>query len=42
MKLVVTHAFGPYAVGDEITDPEIIQSVLETNGPQVVKTASPD
>lgn len=42
MKLVVTHAFGPYAVGDEITDPDAIKAALESNAPQVVKTASAD
>ena len=40
MKLTVTRAFGLYAVGDEITDPQEVQAVLASdNAANVVKTA---
>lgn len=40
MKLVVTHAFGQYQVGQEITDAKEIEAVLESNPGSVVKVAS--
>lgn len=40
MKLVVTHAFGPYAIGDSITDADEIAAVLDERSGSVVKTAS--
>jgi hypothetical protein len=40
MKLTVTRAFGTYAVGDEITDPQEVQAVLASdNAENVVKTS---
>ena len=39
MKLIVTHAFGRYQVGDEITSPDDMKDALLNNAPQVVKTA---
>ncbi|NMM21841.1 MAG: hypothetical protein HHJ15_18130 [Rhodoferax sp.] len=39
MKLTVTRAFGAYAVGDEITDPQEVRAVLSSdNAANVVKT----
>lgn len=40
MKLVVTHAFGPYAIGDSITDTDEIAAVLGDRPASVVKAAS--
>jgi hypothetical protein len=40
MKLVVTHAFGPYAIGDSITDTDEIALVLGEHPNCVVKAAS--
>lgn len=40
MKLVVTHAFGPYAIGDSITDTDEIAAVLGERPNSVVKAAS--
>ena len=37
MKLVVTSAFGKYQPGDEITDSEEIEAVLETHAASVVQ-----
>lgn len=40
MKLTVTRAFGAYAVGDEITEPDEVAAVLASdNSANVVKTA---
>lgn len=37
--LVVTQPFGDYAVGDEITAPEAVEAVLESNPGSVVRRA---
>lgn len=38
MKLVVTHEFGPYKKGDEITDADTIAKILaDENANKVVK-----
>ncbi len=40
MKLVVTHAFGPYQVGDEIIDTDEIALADGEHPGRVVKVAS--
>lgn len=42
MKLVVTHAFGEYAVGDPITDPDAMKGALRDHPEKVVKVATAD
>lgn len=43
MKLVVTHAFASYSIGDEITDAETIKTILDGDQAQfVVKVAAPE
>jgi hypothetical protein len=43
MKLVVTHAFGDYQVGNEITDSKEIQAILASEQTHfVVKVAVPE
>lgn len=43
MKLVVTNAFAQYSVGEEITDPQTIQTILDGEQAQfVVKVATSD
>jgi hypothetical protein len=38
--LVVIHPFGPYKRGDQITDPETIQKILNSeSAPNVVRVA---
>jgi hypothetical protein len=37
--LVVTQAFGDYAKGDQISDPEKMAAVLEANETHVVRTS---
>lgn len=39
MKLVVTHPFADYAIGQEITDPETVKTVLAEHPDKVVKVA---
>lgn len=40
MTLTVVYAFGDYKPGDQITDPETILLVLQSeNAPKVVRTA---
>lgn len=42
MNLVVTHAFGDYKVGDQITDEKIVAEILAGEQAQfVVKTEAP-
>lgn len=41
MKLVVTHAFGDFAIGDEITDADTIEAVLAERPQMVVKVNDP-
>jgi hypothetical protein len=41
MKLVVTHAFGDFAIGDEITDADTIEAILAERPQMVVKVADP-
>lgn len=39
-KLTVTQAFGAYAVGDEITDTEVMKSVSRTHPRSVVRSTA--
>ena len=40
--LTVVHPFGPYNRGDQITDPETVQKILDSeNAPKVVRIAAP-
>ena len=43
IKLIVKQPFGTFAIGDEITDPEKVRDVLNSeNEAHVVKTQAPD
>lgn len=39
MKLVVTHAFGDFTPGQEITDKKEMEAVLESHASSVVRAA---
>lgn len=41
-NLVVTNAFGGYAVGETITDSDKIDAALETHAAHVVRVAAPE
>lgn len=40
MKLVVTHPFGGYVKGQEITDPEAMRKAMAEHPEKVVRVAS--
>ncbi len=43
LKLFVTQPFGPYSRGDEITDPDTVQAILDSERQvNVVKVLAPD